>query len=1280
MNNKLWHRLLLICLVISLVTVPVPPPVQAVESPDTVDTLNRVATPHSIYEMVANSPYSGASEGEQISPVSGTLRWMETDFVLPGRNGLDVAITRLYESNTAHLEEPFAISGSSGIGTDMEQDTYKERTYNLGAGWSFAFPSLEMRDGAMFVHLPDGSVYETASGGAGLVGYPLQDLSFGPSSTVLQTTDASEAAVSATAAFELSDTVGTTVYFDADGKWIGSQDAYGNVIVVEYANNPVNEGMQYPLMNRIIDTLNREITFAYTSNSMTVGYGDGQQIVYRKRLISNTNKERELASVTNENGETTAYEYTKLNVNVDYDTRVSGSDSVLYVGLTRVAYPTGSRTTFEYTTADKRLGEHGVIGYPRVTSRYDEIREGIFRKKNRVNFTYDDVDFTDPSVTGYTTVETMISNPNAPGHISPENKLVVTNTLNGKHQVTNATWEKEGEYRREIQMAYDPLTELTTSLSEVSTDYTVDPAATDTLTEQYSYDAYGNMISFTNARGHISDYTYANHYPGLMTTERTMIGGVTALDMAYTVDAELPQVNQVVQSYLDEQGQPATEQESYLYDAYGNVTQMTRQLEGTRTQRTTIDYDGTTKHAYPTSIKQYLDEDGNERTIEQRYTYDLATGRVLTYHDGNAVKQGTPELSSQSYMYDAVGRLTQVTHPKVDGEIEAGVSTYDFSYDTINQQSVLEMTDEEGRQTRWIHDGLGRPHKLQMQKQKDNSNNIIFYDVETRHYNEVGELDYSLDGEGKRTEYTYDAAGRLVAVTSAEGRVVGTSYNDVLRQTTHTSDYGQVTTNTTDELGRTTGTQRANTLTGSLATTMSTAYEVNGDPFQTEQTDALGSVTGMRNDGLHRLQTITQTPDALAAPQLTSYQYNKLGNLTTKVFADASQLSYTYDEWGRRLSKTDSLTGSEWYTYDDNSNLTGGTTRRGMAVNNQFDARNRLTGWTSGSESASFTYEKNGQRKTMTDETGTTTYTYYPNNQVERITYPDGKWISYTYYDNGLRHTMTDPFDEVYTYTYNQDNQLTGVSASGTQEAAYSYRDSLPIEDLNYLKTSQLHQLKLAQTLVTTYRHDGFGRLTELSHSGGGLGQTFGYTYDDNDNILTRTDGTTSGSFTYDQLNRIISSTEGNELYTYDQRGNRLTLQSSQQVPHTDTVQYTYDDADQLTGVNRGEAVVTYAYNGDGLMTERTETVDGVATTTRYYYDGMNIIAEGTVSGDTVTFKARYARGEQLLYRENTNGSKAYYLHNGHGDVTGLYAADGTQLNHYTYDNLGQPPYRRRAS
>jgi YD repeat-containing protein len=76
--------------------------------------------------------------------------------------------------------------------------------------------------------------------------------------------------------------------------------------------------------------------------------------------------------------------------------------------------------------------------------------------------------------------------------------------------------------------------------------------------------------------------------------------------------------------------------------------------------------------------------------------------------------------------------------------------------------------------------------------------------------------------------------------------------------------------------------------------------------------------------------------------------------------------------------------------------------------------------------------------------------------------------------------------------------------------------------------------------------------------------------------------------------------------------GNRLAL-SSVTNNSTDTVDYTYDELNRLIELKKNGSVAgVYKYNGDGLLVEKTQ--DGVKT--RYYYDGSEIIAEGTVASD----------------------------------------------------------------
>ncbi|ULO09508.1 RHS repeat-associated core domain-containing protein [Paenibacillus sp. 19GGS1-52] len=306
----------------------------------------------------------------------------------------------------------------------------------------------------------------------------------------------------------------------------------------------------------------------------------------------------------------------------------------------------------------------------------------------------------------------------------------------------------------------------------------------------------------------------------------------------------------------------------------------------------------------------------------------------------------------------------------------------------------------------------------------------------------------------------------------------------------------------------------------------------------------------------------------------------------------------------------------------------------------------------------------------MTDETGTTQYQYNRDSTLRKVTYPDSKTVLYEYNESGTRKSMTDPFGAITLYLYDNDDRLTKVSlkesstgAEATQ-AQYTYTGSV------------LDTITYGNGLITQYAYeDGFGRLTGMKHlKGSTILNQYSYTYDNNGNITERTSNCQTVTFGYDELDRIIASSEANEQYSYDVKGNRTVQLSTASSLHTDTMDYTYDQANPLKSVTRNGVVTAYKYDGDGLMREKNN-----GSTTRFYYDGENIIAEGSISGSTVSFKARYVRGYQLISMKNQWGTVGYYLENGHGDVVNLYKQDQTLLNTYDYDLWGNPKVTEEA-
>ncbi|WP_159888711.1 RHS repeat-associated core domain-containing protein [Paenibacillus puerhi] len=296
----------------------------------------------------------------------------------------------------------------------------------------------------------------------------------------------------------------------------------------------------------------------------------------------------------------------------------------------------------------------------------------------------------------------------------------------------------------------------------------------------------------------------------------------------------------------------------------------------------------------------------------------------------------------------------------------------------------------------------------------------------------------------------------------------------------------------------------------------------------------------------------------------------------------------------------------------------------------------------------------------MQDGTGTTSYSYEPGSGwLTEVKHPDQKRITYTYDTQGNRNKMTDPFGQVTEYRYDERNRLKHVGTNPAQwDATYAYK-----------KNNQPATIQLLQGLTTTWNYETLK--SSLSHVQAGRGtlHSYQYRYDIKGNQTGRTEDAQSYNFSYDKLSRIQTSSEYQENYTYDSRGNRQTLQSVKPLMLTDQ-SYTYDKKNRLTMASGSSgSPVSYKYNGDGLLTERTEN----GSTTRYYYDGTNIIAEGQVSGGVVTRKASYIRGNQLVARVDATGTKSYYMHNGHGDVVGLVNAAGQVLNTYSYDIWGNP-------
>ena len=240
---------------------------------------------------------------------------------------------------------------------------------------------------------------------------------------------------------------------------------------------------------------------------------------------------------------------------------------------------------------------------------------------------------------------------------------------------------------------------------------------------------------------------------------------------------------------------------------------------------------------------------------------------------------------------------------------------------------------------------------------------------------------------------------------------------------------------------------------------------------------------------------------------------------------------------------------------------------------------------------------------------------------------------------------------EIFNYTYDAaNNQTSKEDNKGTTEYTY--------DDLNRLESVEEPEGK-----VTEYTFDAAGnRATQTVASA-----VYEDVYSNEISI-----------YTYDQLNRLISilktidgQTAGTTEYTYDNNGNQLTVTEAvygDEGLNDPIVTFNgYDKLNQLirTQTPKGK-VIANKYNGEGKRVAKE--VDG--NETKYLYEGDKVILE--LDGDNHE-KARNVQGTSLISR-TTGDTTAYYMFNGHGDVTSVQeAVYDNELASYYYDAFGNP-------
>jgi len=201
---------------------------------------------------------------ESISDYSGELTLNFEDLVLDGRNGLDLRIGRTYQTVASSTGEKslMILPNENGYLRNTlvsNYSTYLLDRYNLGMGWGFSFPSVQVEteyipqevgntfyyeeETELYYHSGNGEVYHVQftsdSTDSNLKGYYNKDIQFNKNDQAY-----SNGQVTSFYSMTLADK--TKQYFAEDGRLIGIVDRFGNTIKFEHEltniTNRVPEG------------------------------------------------------------------------------------------------------------------------------------------------------------------------------------------------------------------------------------------------------------------------------------------------------------------------------------------------------------------------------------------------------------------------------------------------------------------------------------------------------------------------------------------------------------------------------------------------------------------------------------------------------------------------------------------------------------------------------------------------------------------------------------------------------------------------------------------------------------------------------------------------------------------------------------------------------------------------------------------------------------------------------------------------------------------------------
>ena len=358
-----------------------------------------------------------------------------------------------------------------------------------------------------------------------------------------------------------------------------------------------------------------------------------------------------------------------------------------------------------------------------------------------------------------------------------------------------------------------------------------------------------------------------------------------------------------------------------------------------------------------------------------------------------------------------------------------------------------------------------------------------------------------------------------------------------------------------------------------------------------------------------------------------TYEYDTEGRIITIIDANGNEKHIGYDAYGNIISELDANGVGKLfeYGYDNNRKEYYAMVRTtsGMIKERWFDEKGETLRLDINGRTISKTV-KDGRNRIITDENGNVTRKEYDEwNNLTRVVYPDGSFVTYEYEHTWHRRIReTNELGVVTEFSYSYDtagNMIQKIKAVGTPDervTEFAYDTAGHLLTIKIVSDAQTAE---ANTVMT---YDDFGNMTSLTDPEGHM--TRFTAYDALGNVLTKIDARgNTWNYEYDGLGRMTKMTDpmGHETsyeydangnmtmeidaegkvtrYDYDERNNLITIIDA--VGNASRFEYDTDN-NRIREVDQEGKQINYEYDNEGRL---IKTIDGNGNETAMAYEAV---------------------------------------------------------------------------